>query len=314
MTELGILKKVDVRKVWEHEARDFSAWLVKPENLELLSEQLGIDIEPTGTEIGVGRFRIDILAEEPRTGHKIIIENQLESTNHDHLGKVITYAAGIDAKYIIWIVNDILPEHLKAVEWLNEHLDEEIRCFLIRIEVWQIGDSKPAPRFELISVKNDWAATLKSSSVSTGVSTTKLKQQEYWRGLCEYIRKKDQQIKLNTPRPQHWLSFSMGNSLAHIALTLNTQKNIFGCDLYISNDKTLYSYLNDNSEQIQAELGEQFEWFEGKVAAGLGVYKDVNDVFQEEKLEENYEWMYERVLLFKKVFTPYINVYKNERK
>ena len=152
MTQLGKLEKVDVRKVWEHEARDFSSWLVKPENLELLSEQIGIEIEPTGTEIGLGRFRIDILAEEPRTGHKIIIENQLEATNHDHLGKVITYAAGLDAKYLIWIVNDVLSEHLKAVEWLNEHLDDEIRCFLIKIEVWKIGDSKPAPRFEMVSV------------------------------------------------------------------------------------------------------------------------------------------------------------------
>ena len=314
MTELGILKKVDVRKVWEHEARDFSAWLVKPENLELLSEQLGIDIEPTGTEIGVGRFRIDILAEEPRTGHKIIIENQLESTKHDHLGKVITYAAGIDAKYIIWIVNDILPEHLKAVEWLNEHLDEEIRCFLIRIEVWQIGDSKPAPRFELISAKNDWAATLKNSSVSTVISTTKLKQQEFWRRLCDFIRTKDTHIKITTPRPQHWLNFSMGNSLSHIALTLNTQKNLLGCELYISNDKTLFSYLNDNYEQIHKELGNEFEWFEGKVAAGLGVYKEVEDVFDEISIEESFDWMYKRVILFKEVLVPYINRYREERK
>lgn len=314
MKQLGKLEKVDVRKVWEHEARDFSGWLVKPENLELLSEQIGIDIEPTGTEIGVGRFRIDILAEEPRTGHKIIIENQLEATNHDHLGKVITYAAGLDAKYLIWIVKDVLPEHLKAVEWLNEHLDDDIRCFLIKIEVWQIGDSKLAPRFEMISVKNDWAATLKSTSVVGDVSATKLRQQEYWQNLCVYIRSKDEQIKLHTPAPQHWLNFSMGNSISHIALTVLTQKKRLGCELYISNDKVLFSYLNDNYEQIKTELGEGFSWFEGKVASGLGVYKTVPDVFDYNKKTEYFEWMYSKVLLFKKVFSPYVTRYREESK
>jgi hypothetical protein len=314
MTQLGKLEKVDVRKVWEHEARDFSAWLVKPENLELLSEQIGIDIEPTGTEIGMGRFRIDILAEEPRTGHKIIIENQLEATNHDHLGKVITYAAGLDAKYLIWIVKDVLPEHLKAIEWLNEHLDEEIRCFLIKIEVWQIGDSKPAPRFEIVSVKNDWAATLKISSVSGEFSSTKLRQKEYWEALCSYIRKKDQSIKLHTPAPQHWLNFSMGNSISHIALTLNTQKKRLGCELYISNDKTLFTYLNDNAEAIGASLGEEFSWFEGKVASGLGMYKSVTEVFDEAKQDDYFEWMYQKVILYKKVFGPYILKYREESK
>lgn len=314
MKQLGKLEKVDVRKVWEHEARDFSAWLVKPENLERLSEQIGIDIEPTGTEIGVGRFRIDILAEEPRTGHKIIIENQLEATNHDHLGKVITYAAGLDAKYLIWIVKDVLPEHLKAVEWLNEHLDDEIRCFLIKIEVWQIGDSRLAPRFEVISVKNDWAATLKSTSVVGDVSATKLRQLEYWQNLCVYIRSKDVQIKLHTPASKNWLNFSMGNSISHIVLTVNTQNQRLGCELYISNDKVLFSYLNDNYEQIKTELGEDFSWFEGKVASGLGIYKTVPDVFDETKQSEYFEWMYSKVLLFKKVFSPYVTKYREESK
>lgn len=254
------------------------------------------------------------MAEEPRTGHKIIIENQLDATNHDHLGKVITYAAGLDAKYLIWIVNDVLPEHLKAVEWLNEHFDDEIRCFLIKIEVWKIGDSKPAPRFEVISLKNDWAATLKNTSVVGDVSSTKLRQLEYWQNHCGYIRSKDQQIKLHTPAPQHWLDFSMGNSISHIALTIHTQKQRLGCELCISNDKVLFSYLNDNHEQIKAQLSVEFFWFEGKVAAGLGVYRTVPDVFDETTKDESFEWMYSNVLLFKRVFSPYISKYREESK
>jgi hypothetical protein len=180
--------------------------------------------------------------------------------------------------------------------------------------VWQIGDSKPAPRFEIISLKNDWAATLKSTASVGDVSETKLRQLEYWQNLCGYIRNKDQQIKLHTPAPQHWLNFSMGNSISHIALTVHTQKQRLGCELYIPNDKVLFSYLNDNYEQIKAELGENFAWFEGKVAAGFGVYKIVPDVFDENKQEEYFEWMYSKVLLFKRVISPYVSKYRDENK
>lgn len=172
-----------------------------PENLELLGEQIGIEIELLGTEVEMGSFRIDILGREPNTDEKIIIENQLEQTNHDHLGKVITYAAGLDARYLIWVVKDVTDEHLKAIEWLNEHLDDSIRCFLIKIEVWQIGDSKPAPRFDVISVKNDWVSSVKKTAAVTGISSLRLKQLEFWEKLAIFIKAKDANIKIQTPGP-----------------------------------------------------------------------------------------------------------------
>ena len=312
MTQLGKLQKVDLRSVWKHEATDFSAWLVQPENLDALAEQLGIEIEAIGTEVSVGRFKIDILAKEPNTNEQIIIENQLEPTNHDHLGKVITYAAGLDARYLIWIVKDILPEHLKAIEWLNEHLDEAIRCFLIRIEVWQIGDSRPAPRFEVISVKNDWVASLKKSATPSGFSPLKMRQQEFWVEFCNYVRKCDPNIKMHKPAPQHWLNFSMGNSIAHIALTINTQKNRLGAELYISDNKTLYSYLRDNEDELKTQLGESIDWFEANVAAGMNLFYPVDDVFSESRKEEYFDWLYGNVLNFKRVFAPYIQEFKNK--
>jgi len=310
MVELGKLQKVDVRSVWEHEARDFSSWLVKPENLSLLGEQIGIEIEAIGTEADVGRFRIDILAVEPSSDHKIIIENQLEPTNHDHLGKVITYAAGLDAKYLIWIVKDVLPEHLKAIEWLNEHLDDEICCFLIKIEVWQIGESRPAPRFEVVSIKNDWAASLKRSVSSTEISDTQGRQLEFWQGFYSFIKAKDSSIKLHTPRPQHWLNFSMGTSIAHIATTINKRNQRYSCDLYISNNKALYSYLQENAEVIQNQLGTEVHWFEANTASGLAVRFPVEDVFNPENQDAAYQWLYEMVLKFKKVLHPFIQSFK----
>jgi len=116
--KLEKLKKIDLRKAWNHEATDFTNWLAENENLSLLSNEIGIDINLTQTEASVGKFSVDILAEEENTGRKIIIENQLETTNHDHLGKVITYASGYDAEIMIWIVKDVRNKQKQAVNWL----------------------------------------------------------------------------------------------------------------------------------------------------------------------------------------------------
>ena len=126
---LGKIKKVELRKAWNHEASDFTNWLAKEENLHLLSDEIGIDIKLIQTEAPVGKFNVDILAEEENTGNKIIIENQLEMTNHDHLGKIIAYASGFDANMVIWIVKEAREEHRQAVDWLNEHTDENLAFF-----------------------------------------------------------------------------------------------------------------------------------------------------------------------------------------
>jgi len=311
MSELGKLVQVDLRKVWEHEARDFSAWLVKPENLALLSDQLGIEIEPIDTEASIGRFRIDILAKEAMTGANIIIENQLEPSNHDHLGKVITYAAGLDAKYLIWIVKDVLPEHLKAIEWLNEHLDDEISCFLIRIEVWQIGDSKPAPRFEVVGIKNDWAASLKKSAITEETSTTKLGQLEFWKHLHDYIRDKDKFIRLQTPKPRRYFQFAIGESGAQIVLVLAPRKSQFTCELYINSDKQLLAFLKEREEILISKLG-TIEWFDANVASGIAVNLSVENVFDSDRFDEYSEWCYQKVLLFKDVLVPYVKEYRQQ--
>jgi hypothetical protein len=310
MTQLGKLEKVDLRKVWPHEARDFSAWLAKEENLRELGETIGTELSLLGTEVDVGRYRIDVLALDSNTDHKVVIENQLEPTNHDHLGKVITYAAGLDAKYLVWIVKDVLPEHQKAIEWLNEYLDEEIRIFLLRIEVWQIGDSAYAPKFEIVSAKNNWAAVVKKSAASGEYSDTKLKQQQFWIEMCEYIRNIDSSMRLQTPLPQHWFNFSLGSSLAHLATTINTKQNRFALDFYISNDKALFQFLKDSEESLKKEIGSDFTWFEGEKASGFRVFRQVENVFDESSKDANFQWFYEMVLNLRKVLAPYIQEYK----
>jgi hypothetical protein len=310
MTELGKLEKVELRKVWEHEARDFSAWMFKQENLDLLGSEIGLDIDPIGTESSIGRFRIDILAQEPRTGHKIIIENQLEPTNHDHLGKVITYAAGLDAKYLIWVVKDVLPEHLKAIEWLNEHLDNEIYCFLVKIEVWQIGDSKPAARFEVVSAKNDWAVSLKRTADESELTPAQVGQLEFWQYLQGYIQSKDPNIKLQTPRPRRYYNISIGSALANIVLVLSPQKNTFACNFYISNDKQFLAFLKGHESAIRTALGPDMDWFDANVASGIYVEREVDDALDKRQQEDFANWCYQKMQLFKTTLTPYMNLYK----
>ncbi len=165
MPELGKIERVeDLRKIWPNEARDFTVWLSQDENLTMLGETVGIDIDLEERESSVGGFSVDLFATEEGTGRKIIIENQLEDTNHDHLGKIITYAAGKEASVIIWIVKRARDEHRKAVEWLNQHTDENIGFFLLEIELWKINGSVPAPRFNIVERPNDWAKAIKASA------------------------------------------------------------------------------------------------------------------------------------------------------
>jgi len=206
---LSKLNKVELREVWGHEATDFTNWLSQNENLSALGEEIGIDIKLIKTEASVGKFSVDILAEEESSGKKIIIENQLEDTNHDHLGKIITYASGYDAEIIIWIVRDVCDEHQKAIDWLNEHTDENINFFLIKIELWQIENSNPAPKFEIVASPNEWAKTIKNIYNNEELTDTKLQQLEFWNKFKSYVQENDTRIRLQTPRPQHWYDVSM---------------------------------------------------------------------------------------------------------
>lgn len=307
---LSKLRKVELRHVWEHEALDFTNWLALPENLEILSEEIGVTIKLTKTEANVGKFSVDILAEEETTGRKIIIENQLEDTNHDHLGKIITYASGYDAEIIIWIVKDVREEHQRAIEWLNEHSDEIINFFLLRIELWQIENSNPAPKFEIVVSPNEWAKTIKSSHTNNELTQTNLQQLEFWTKFKKFVDEKNTTLRTRKPRPQHWYDFSIGSSYSHITLTVNSRENILTCDLYIANNKTLYEYLIANKIEISNSIGEEGSYWSARKASGIRVKKNVTNVFDESKYEEYFEWLLEKTTLFQKVFSKYINEYK----
>lgn len=227
MPELGKIERVeDLRKIWSNEARDFTVWLAQDENLTMLGETVGIDINLEERESPVGSFSVDLFATEEGTGRKIIIENQLEDTNHDHLGKIITYAAGKEASVIIWIVKRARDEHRQAVEWLNQHTDENIGFFLLEIELWKINGSVPAPRFNVVERPNDWAKAMKASE---GLSDTKKTNLEYWEAFKKYAFNKAEFKEVFSERkayPQGWYDLSVGNRHCHITLTATMTKNV----------------------------------------------------------------------------------------
>ena len=305
--KLEKIKQVDLRKAWGHEAVDFTNWLAEEENLELLSDEIGLDIKLIQTEASVGRFNVDILAEEDNTGRKIIIENQLEITNHDHLGKIITYASGYDAEIIVWIVKDVRDEHKRAIDWLNEHTDEKIYFFAIKMELWQIGDSPFAPKFSIVSKPNDWSKALKQSAGSSKLTDTKVLQLDFWNKFKEFMFANKTKLKLRTPRPQHWYDISMGVSDAHISLTTDSQKDLMACEIYIPNSKEIFYGLEKCKKEIENELNIKLEWqpLDGKKASKIKLSRE-GAINETEAWEEYFAWFKDNAEVFQKVFYKYI--------
>lgn len=301
--KLSKLKKIDLRTVWKNEPNDFSQWLSQEENLSLLGEEIGIDISFTKTEASVGRYNVDILAEEENTGRKMIIENQLEYTDHDHLGKLVTYASGYDAEIIIWIVKDIREEHEKAVDWLNEHTDDEVNFFIMKIELWQIGDSPVAPKFQVISRPNEWAKAIRGKGRTT-FTDTQMMQLEFWNRFKEYAMENGTSLRLRKAHPQHWYDISFGFSKAHITLVVDTQKNAIRCEIYIPDSKETFHLFYAKKEEIESELKQKLEWREipDKKASRIHISKDA-DVTKKDEWENCFNWLMEEAEKFQNVFS-----------
>lgn len=302
---LGRLRQVELKEIWKHEAYNFTTWLAMKENLEMLSEEIDIELSLIATEHYVGRFKVDIFAEESVGGRKVIIENQLEKTNHDHLGKLITYASGLEAEIIIWIVKDVLEEHRQAIDWLNEHTDEHINFFAIRMEVWKIGNSDPAPKFHIVSKPNDWSKSVKSSVQNAEITELKALQHKFWDGFKEYTQEKGWKLRLRKTYPQHWYDLSFGRSDCHIALTINSQKNELGCEVYIPDSQETFESFLANKKEIETKI-QGLEWMDLPTKKACRIKKVISgNIEKESKWEEYFEWLGSNAMEFQKVFSKY---------
>ena len=306
--KLGRLEEVDVRKLWSHEQYDFSNWLAKEENIDLLNEALGLTLVYIEKEVFVGSYRCDIVANDETTGERIIIENQLEQSNHDHLGKVITYASGLDAKVIVWIVKEAREEHRSAVEWLNNNTNKDINFFLIEIHAYKIGDSLYAPKFEIVEKPNDFIKTGKTQSGSGDLNKSQSERLIFWTRFNEIIAERGKPFNIRKASTDHWYDIAFGTSAAHIGITLVNKENCIGVELYINDDKQIFDNLYQEKEKIEKELGLSLDWqrLDGKKASRIMYRIPGLDFDNHSNYDELMNEIIDKAVAFSTTFKKYI--------
>lgn len=315
MKKLNLVKleKVELRNVWEFEDRDFTPWLAQDENISQLGEAIGIELEVESQEKNVGPFRADILAKDINTNHYVLIENQLEITDHKHLGQIMTYAAGLDAFSIIWIAERFTEEHRAAIDWINRITDENINFFGIEIEAIRINETTAAPQFKVVAKPNDWTRSVKKAANEAEYSETKLKQREYWTALKEYVANNGEPFKMQKPLPQHWSNIAMGRSGFHLGLSVNSQKKVITVSFEINTDnaaknKEYFDTLKERYEaDAQANISDRLVWLrldDNKVS--LVSLSENFDFMDSSTHPEQFAWFVDTIQKFIKFFRPKI--------
>lgn len=302
--KLGKLTEVNIRELWRHEQYDFSEWLSKDENLEMLSDEIGLTLTDVSKEVFVGSYRCDLVAKDETTGIKVIIENQLEATNHDHLGKLITYASGLDANVIIWIVKEAREEHRSAIEWLNNNTTKDISFFLMEIHAYKIEDSVPAPKFVIIEKPNDFVKTANVSINNRELSKSQAERLTFWNRFNEVLISKNKPFNVRKATTDHWYDVALGTSEAHISITLVNKINSIGIEVYINDNKELFDKLYSEAEAIQDELNFTMDWqrLDNKKASRIIYYISGLDFNNHENYDELINEVIDKVIAIRDSF------------
>lgn len=258
--EIGKLKEVELRNLWKHEQYDFSEWLSQNENIELLNDILGLTLTDISKEVYVGSYRCDLVAVDESSGIKVIIENQLESSNHEHLGKIITYASGLDAQVVVWIVKNAKEEHRSAIEWLNNNTNSDINFFLIELHAYKIGDSLPAPYFEIIEKPNDFIKNNKVNGNKNELNKSQSERLIFWNRFNEILIDKGKPFNVRKATTDHWYDVAIGSSSSHISIELVNKEKHVRIGLYMVDDKEYFDKLFANKDTIETQLGIKLEW------------------------------------------------------
>lgn len=304
---LGRLQRVDLRTVWDREDTDFTPWLSKPENLDALNDTLGMDLETIAMEQFVGPYRADILCKDSVTQDSVLIENQLEKTDHNHLGQILTYAAGLNVKTIIWIASRFTDEHRAAMDWLNEVTEEDFSFFGLELELWKIGDSQPAPKFNIVSRPNTWSKNIREVAQHSGeYSNVKQKQYLFWSGFREFMAERKSPIRCQKALPQHWMNMSIGRSGFWLTAKVNSQKSRIAADMHCktATSKAVFHSLMSQKADIESEFGDKLEWHElpDNKESYITVVRENSDFLNEADWENQFEWLAQNLEKFDSVF------------
>ena len=308
--KLGRIERVDLRSIWTSEAGHFTPWLAQPENLEILGEALGIELELEAQEKDVGPFRADLLCKNTaETDSWVVIENQIEKTDHKHLGQLLTYAAGLKASTIVWISASFSDEHRAALDWLNEYTEKSVRFFGLEVELWRIDGSPAAPRFNVICQPNDWGNTVRAAADNISVDETPAQnlRLRYWTAFRTYLHEQGSKLRPQKPSRQHWYSFGIGTSRAHTAALLLTKEDKIAVELSLTSEqaKLDFAELIKNKEQVEKIIGHQLDWREmpDTKASRIILFKD-GDPYKEADWNEQFAWLQDILERFDKAFRP----------
>jgi hypothetical protein len=297
--QLGRLERVELRDIWMSEAANFTPWLARPENLAVLSDTLNIQLQLEAQEKDVGPFRADILCKDIDSNQWVLIENQLELTDHRHLGQLLTYASGLEAVTIIWIAARFTEEHRSTLDWLNRITEESFRFFGLEVELWRIGDSSAAPKFNIVSKPNNWSQSVAQAARAideADLSETRLTQMKYWAALSKVLAASGGPVAGNKkPQPQAWMSYPVGRAGFTVNPVMLRQKNQIRAELYISgaHAKAFFKQLKQQKEAVERELGYPLQWEELPTRQDSRISLCLNDVDAENESEwpRQHEWL-----------------------
>lgn len=312
VNKLSNLEPVDLRDVWASESRNFTPWLAQEDNLSTLSKAIKMDLQLEGMELPVGPFRADILCTDRMLDTRVLIENQLEMTDHCHLGQILTYAAGLKASCIIWISKRFTDEHRAVLDWLNENTGDNTHFFGIEMQLWKIGDSSPAPLFNVIVQPNEWSNKIEQTTKrikSEGFSDTQTFQLSYWTALLQTLKGLNGRAPPK-PQPLHYLRFTTGKTDVQISVTICIREKHIGVEVYFSGDtaKENYARLFLEKGQIEAEIGSSLDWQElpDKIASRILLKHTNVNIEDTEQWQDQHQWIRNMLDRFQKVFLPRI--------
>lgn len=305
---IGKLTEVDIRDLWKHEQYDFSNWLGKEENIEMLGSLMGLTLTDVDKEVYVGSYRCDLVAKDETTGIKVIIENQLETSNHDHLGKIITYASGLDAKVVVWIVKEAREEHRSAIEWLNNNTNKDLNFFLIELHAYKIGASLAAPKFEIVEKPNGFIKNSKNIGGCGEMNKSESERIEFWTMFNETVIERGKPFNIRKATTDHWYDVAIGTSEAHICITLVNKESSIVVELYINDNKALFDKLYANKDKIEESLGFNLDWqrLNEKKASRIKYAISGLNFDNHSNYAELMNAAIDKILAFREVFKSYI--------
>ena len=311
MAILGRLEEItDLRAIWQNESKDFTEWLAKEENINLLAESTGLEMSAEETQSQVGKFHVDILASESGTNRRVIIVNNFSQTDDSGLGKLITLAAGKNADVIIWIVRNAQEEHKAAVEWLNSRTRSNTGIFLCEVKLFRIGASEPAVKFEVISRPNNWAKEVRK--ISEDASNIEKLRFDYWNAFQDYAFDGGSNPKFASSY-KRWQTSSnygvvFGTGRPGCSIIIAKTRDELEAGLNIADDRELFSYLFARKDDIEAETGMAFDWLElpDKKGNRIRVKKSPASLNDKSSWTEQFDWIMSSVISIREVFGKYI--------